>query len=413
MRTYEKTHPWIKFSGNLAAASPKLWIMLGECQSKCEHIARVPMRPDTAKELYKVYLAKGALATTAIEGNTLSEEEVRDHLDGKLKLPPSRAYLAREIDNIVTGCNAILESIVDGEAPRVARDKICELNLAVLNGLVLEEGVVPGTMRTHSVLVGRYRGAPAEDCNFLTGKLADWLNGPDFQSGDDLVIVYAILKAILAHLYLAWIHPFGDGNGRTARLIEFQILLAAGVPAASAHVLSNHYNLTRTEYYRQLDLASKSGGDVVPFVTYAVQGFLDGLQQQIETVWIQQWDVTWRNYVHEFFRDKTSPMHVRRRHLVLDLSRQTEPIHVARIPEISVRLGRAYSRRTPKTLIRDLNAMQEATLLARTGKGYRARKEIILAFLPQRAAGHAGGSETDMKKKPEPSVPGDAGKPRA
>lgn len=398
MKTFEKTHRWITFSGNLAAASPRLWIMLGECQSKCEHIARVPMRPDTAKDLYKVYLAKGALATTAIEGNTLSEAEVRDHLDGKLKLPPSRAYLAREIDNIVTGCNAILKSVVEGVPPRVSKAGICELNRVVLDGLSLEDGVVPGTMRTHSVLVGRYRGAPPEDCDFLMGKLADWLNGADFQTGDDLVIVYAILKAILAHLYLAWIHPFGDGNGRTARLLEFQILLAAGVPAASAHVLSNHYNLTRTEYYRQLDLASKSGGDVVPFVTYAVQGFLDGLRQQIESVWNQQWDVTWRNYVHEFFRDKTSPTHVRRRHLVLDLSRQTEPIPVPQIPDISVRLRQAYSKRTRKTLIRDLNAMHKAALLARTDKGYQAQKEIILAFLPQRAPGRAGESETDEKK---------------
>jgi len=359
------------------------------------------MRPDTARELYRIYLAKGALATTAIEGNTLSEEDVLDHLDGKLKLPPSREYLAREIDNIVTGCNAILASIVDGEPPRVTKNGIFELNRTVLDRLSLEEGVVPGTMRTHSILVGRYRGAPAEDCDFLVDKLVEWLNGPDFQSDDDLAIVYAILKAILAHLYLAWIHPFGDGNGRTARLLEFQILLSAGVPAASAHVLSNHYNLTRTEYYRQLDLASKLGGDVVPFVMYAVQGFLDGLGQQIDTVWKQQWDVTWRNHVHEFFRDKTSPTHVRRRHLVLDLSLQAEPVPASRIPEISVRLGQAYAKRTHKTLIRDLNAMHNAKLLTRTDKGYRARKELILAFLPQRAVGHPEESETSVKRKPE------------
>ena len=385
MRTYKKTHPWLKFEGNLHEASPKLWLMLGECQSKCEHIARVPMRPDTARELYKVYLAKGALATTAIEGNTLTEEEVRDHLDGRLKLPPSREYLGREIDNIVKGCHALFDSILRGDSPRIAKHGICELNRTVLDGLSLDEDVVPGNLRTHSVLVGRYRGAPAVDCDFLLDKLAEWLNGPDFQSDDDLRIVYAILKASLAHLYLAWIHPFGDGNGRTARLLEFQILLSAGVPAASAHLLSNHYNLTRTEYYRQLDRASKSGGDVVPFVMYAVQGFLDGLRQQLETVWKQQLDVTWRNYVHEFFRDKTSPTHVRRRHLVLDLSRKANSIPASQIPEISVRLRRAYAERTDKTLNRDLKVMQDEGLLIRTLKGYRANTELILAFLPKRA----------------------------
>jgi hypothetical protein len=77
--------------------------------------------------------------------------------------------------------------------------------------------------------------------------------------------VYAILKAMVAHLYLAWTHPFGDGNGRTARLIEFHILLSAGVPSPAAHLFSNHYNQTRAEYYRQLDRASKSGGH--PFLS--------------------------------------------------------------------------------------------------------------------------------------------------
>jgi hypothetical protein len=39
--------------------------------------------------------------------------------------------------------------------------------------------------------------------------------------------------------------------------------------------MSHHYNETRSEYYRQLHLASRSKGDVIPFIRYAVQG-LDG-----------------------------------------------------------------------------------------------------------------------------------------
>ena len=384
IRTYEATHPWLKFSVRLTDAAPKFWLQLGECQSKCEHIARVPLRPGTAKDLYKVYLAKGVLATTAIEGNTLSEKEVLEHLEGKLRLPPSREYLATEIDNIVAGCNATLGVLAAGGTPVVSVESIRELNRTVLRGLNVEEGVAAGEFRTHSVLVGRYRGAPAEDCEFLIQKLVEWLNGEAFQPTEELAVVYAILKAVLAHLYLAWIHPFGDGNGRTARLLEFQILLSAGVPAASAHLLSNHYNLTRTEYYRQLDRASKSGGDVLPFISYAVEGFLDGLKLQIETIWEQQWDIVWRNYVHEFFRERTSASHVRRRRLVLDLSQSSQPVPMSEIPEISPRLAKAYARCTHRTLARDLNALVQEGLIAKTPKGYRACKELILAFLPQR-----------------------------
>jgi Fic family protein len=358
---------------------------LGECQSKCEHIAGVPLQPETAKELYRIYLAKGVLATTAIEGNTLSEEEILRHLEGKLELPPSREYLRQEIDNIIEGCNEILGEVRLQRTPAISPQRIKDLNRTVLRKLTLGDDVVPGEIRTQSVGVARYRGAPAEDCDFLLTKLCDWLNGNNFRPALGQEIAYATLKAILAHLYLAWIHPFGDGNGRTARLLEFQILIASGVPAPAAHLLSNHYNQTRTEYYRQLDFASRSGGDVLPFATYAVEGFLDGLRSQLQRIRTQQWDVAWENYVHDSFKDKNTPSDKRRRDLVLDLSKQPEPVPLGKLTEISPRVAAMYARKTGKTLSRDLTALTQMNLLQKNKEGkYKARKELILAFLPPR-----------------------------
>jgi hypothetical protein len=74
MRTFERTHPWISFRIDLRQARPQLWMLLGEASSKCEHIAGVPLRPATAEQLHLLYLAKGAAATTAIEGNSLTEK---------------------------------------------------------------------------------------------------------------------------------------------------------------------------------------------------------------------------------------------------------------------------------------------------------------------------------------------------
>src|SRR4029077_4132009 len=68
MRKYEGTHPWIKFQVDLNHAPVSLWLNLGEAQSKCEHISNEPLRPSLAKELHQLYVAKGVLATTAIEG---------------------------------------------------------------------------------------------------------------------------------------------------------------------------------------------------------------------------------------------------------------------------------------------------------------------------------------------------------
>jgi hypothetical protein len=70
-------------------------------------------------------------------------------------------------------------------------------------------------------------------------------------------------------------HPFGDGNGRVARLIEVQILSESGViPDVATGLLSDHYNKTRSQYYLALDGAQ---GDVTSFVGYALQGLLDEL----------------------------------------------------------------------------------------------------------------------------------------
>jgi len=78
-------------------------------------------------------------------------------------------------------------------------------------------------------------------------------------------VTLGFLKAVIAHLYLVWIHPFGDGNGRTARLIEFQILLNAGVPRLRRSFSSNHYNLTRMNYYLWLDKARRAGDGLTGF----------------------------------------------------------------------------------------------------------------------------------------------------
>jgi len=384
MRTYEKTHPWIKFQLDLRPAGPKFWMLLGEASSKCEHIAGVPLQPDVARDLHQLYLAKGAQATTAIEGNTLSEQEVLQRIKGELTLPASKEYLGQEVDNIVNACNRIRDRLREGDdamTPGLVR----EFNRLVLEKLRLEKGVVTGEVRQHSVVVGRsYLGAPAEDCEFLLNRLCEWLNGPDFRASEGMELVFTIIKAVVAHVCVAWIHPFGDGNGRTARLMEFQILLSAGVPTPAAHLMNNHYNQTRSEYYRQLEAASGSGGDIIPFLEYAAQGLVDGLREQLAKIRLRQWDVAWENFVHEEFREKTGKTARRQRSLVLDLSRLEKPVQTGMVSDLSPRLAREYAGKTPKTIRRDLGALLKMDLVERTPEGFRAKKEKILAFLPWR-----------------------------
>lgn len=382
-RTFEQTHPWLTFQADLKRAGMSLWMLLGEARSKCEHLAGIPLRPDIASQLYQIYLSKGIHATTSIEGNTLTEDEVRQRVEGRLPLSESREYLGREVDNVARACDEITRLIFANPAIPLSASGILHFNKQVLQGLSVEDGVVAGEYRTFSVGVGSYRGAPAEDCPYLLDRMCEWLDGESFRSDDpEMSFVFAFLKAVLAHLYIAWIHPFGDGNGRTARLVEFQLLAQSGLlPLPAAHLLSNHYNKTRTRYYQELDRASRSGGDIVPFVIYAAEGFVDGLREQLSFVREQQLEVTWENYVHDHFRGLDRIVERRRKHLVLDMPRG---VLVPRneVTQISPRVALEFARKSEKTVSRDLDALVESGLLRREEGRYKAARETILAFLP-------------------------------
>jgi Fic family protein len=385
MRTFERTHPWIRFELDLRRLPHRVWLLLGEAQSKCEHIAGVPLRPDTALKLHRLFLARGALATTAIEGNTLSEEEALAVIDERLELPESRAYLGREILNIAGACDKIVSGVRSASGG-LSSEQILEFNRAILHGLPPKPDVVPGQVRTHPVRVAQYHGAPHEDCAWLLDRLCGWLNQAELRGSPGERIALAVVRAVLAHIFIAWIHPFGDGNGRTARLVEFSILLAAGVPSPAAHLLSNHYNQTRSEYYRQLQAASASGGDLIPFIAYAVEGFVDGLREQLAHIREQQTDIAWRNLVDEAFRNAKTVTAIRQRDLVLDLSQKPGWVVTAEIPTLSPQLARAYASKKSKTVTRDINALVELGLIERVGPRVRAKREIILAFLPPQRA---------------------------
>lgn len=394
-RPYLATHPHIDFSVDLRSASPAIWLFLGEAKSKNQHISRALLSPTAAGELMEVYLAKGMLATTAIEGNTLSEDEVRRILDRTLELPPSREYLEREIENVLAAYNLARRELLEDPNLPFSVARLCEYNRLILDGLELEEGAVPGEIRSHSVVVGSYRAAPAGDAEYLLDQLCDWLNGNEFTAPADapfLAVPLAIVKAVVAHLYLAWIHPFGDGNGRTARLLELQILLSAGFPVPTCQLLSNHYNQTRSEYYRQLAISSREPNGALSFLRYAAQGFVDQLREQLDVIWKRQFEDRWEQFVYQRFGERRSETDNRRLRLVLDVSRafhaSQRPVPKRDVTTLTPRLAAAYATKTEKTLSRDLNAIKGLGLLRIQGaEGWVPSDEVIQGLQPEAVDG--------------------------
>ena len=393
-REYRRTHPWLSFRHHLERADPLHWLLLGEAAARCDQVAQAILPLAAAREMRRLYLVKGAQATTAIEGNTLSEEQIRAQLEGSLELPRSQEYLRREVDNVLKAVNHIFADIMRGQPPGLTPEWIAGANRRLLAGFEehLEEGVVPGEVPTHSVGVGRYRGAPGEDCAFLLKRLCGWLEGDDWPVRPDQRedrTATAILRAVFVHLYTAWVHPFGDGNGRTARLAEFMILAREGVPSPCAHLLSNHYNLTRSEYYRQLDRSSRANsgrGDPLGFLLYSLQGLVDGLREQSRYIAGVQLKLAWEHFVYgEFRRIPSSPAMRRRREVTLALGRVGEPVRKQAIPDLSPDLARLYADKTGKTLARDMNWLMKRDFMERGEDGYRAKVELMRAFRPARA----------------------------
>jgi len=108
------SHDFIRFPPNLQELSSRVWLLLGEVQAKIERIRQIPIPPDESKILRRVYLAKGVHGTTAIEGNTFSEEEVGKIIKNEMKAPPSRQYQEQQIRNMLNAFNTIADDEIRG-----------------------------------------------------------------------------------------------------------------------------------------------------------------------------------------------------------------------------------------------------------------------------------------------------------
>ncbi len=357
---------------------------LGQCAAIIQAISNTPLLPEFHTKLLGVSLSKGAQATTAIEGNTLTDEEVQAVAAGG-SLEPSKEYQEIEVRNILDAFNALLHDIAaDDHIETISRALVLRFHAMIGKGLGSHLDAVPGQYRSDNRTVGPYRTPDHQDVEELVGSLCKWLR-TEFRFGDDQTFAEAVTQAIVTHVYIEWIHPFGDGNGRTGRLVEFYILLRAGNPDIASHILSNFYNETRSEYYRQIDLAFKNQ-DLSDFIEYAVQGFRDGLLRTLKKIQDNQFAITWQKLIYDRFAEKQftkKTVYSRQRGLALALpldASLTEDQVLALTPEI----GRAYGSLSARTLRRDLEELIQLGIAVRIEERYRANTTILRQQVPQR-----------------------------
>jgi Fic family protein len=387
VRRYKETHPWIDFRYD--ARLDETSCLLGEAFSKCQHLAGTPLKPRLAQRLSNIYLVRGAVATTAIEGNTLTEQEVMSLRDQRKSLPPSQRYLQQEVDNVIAALQTIDRNVMSGETLRITPEWIKEQNARILMNLDLQDHVRPGEYTTSQLTVGGgiYRPVPPEDVPYLVERLCEWLEElrtplQKAETRPDHRFFVSFYAAVLGHLYLAWVHPFGDGNGRTARMLECALLAHSGVvPWVSANLLSDHYKRTRSRYYEMLERASRAR-DVRGFLAYSAQGFVDMVRGQIQDVQAMQRETAWVNYVHERFQNEP-PGSTQQRRRLLTLTLPEDKLTSRReVRRLSASLAELYAGKEDKTVTRDLNRLVELGLIRRSEGGYRPQVEIMDAFMP-------------------------------
>lgn len=378
------TYPHLLFS-NHWEITPAARYELGQCDAIISAICEMPIRPEHHDRLLRVSLIKGAQATTAIEGNTLSEAEVEQVAQGE-SLPPSKEYQQIEVRNILEAMNALLQEVAFEEQQQlITPDLILRFHRMIGRDLGEHFDAAPGRFRADQRIVGPYRCPDYRDVPELVDRLCEWLRGQFKYSSGHQTFADAVIQAIVTHVYIEWIHPFGDGNGRTGRLLEFYILLRAGNPDIASHILSNFYNLTRPEYYRQIDKASRER-KLTSFLGYAIEGFRDGLLETLGTIQQSQFETAWRSFVHDQFADRKyrkKTVFKRRRELMLSFPTSGE-FALADIPLLTPEIARVYGQLSERTLKRDLEILEEMNLIADSGSGYRANRDALRFRLARR-----------------------------
>jgi hypothetical protein len=132
----------------------------------------------------------------------------------------------------------------------------------------------------------------------------------------------------------------------------------------------------------QLRAASESGGDTLPFIAYSLNGFMEGLREQVVSIRKLQMEVAWINYVHDYFRHNPSRSAARQKMILLDLFERGEAVPIMEIDQMSPRLAKAYGGMNPRTVMRDVLSLEGSGLIAREGKKITTNQALIARFLP-------------------------------
>lgn len=220
-------------------------------------------RPQT--ELRKKNKVKTIRASLAIEGNTLSEEQITAIIDHKRVIGPSKDI--KEVENAIRA----YDNLPNFDA--FSKESYLEAHRLLMSGLV----DMPGQFRTGSVGVIQgdriaHLAPPGWNVDNLMTNLFRYL-----KEGEDNLII----KSCVFHYEMEFIHPFMDGNGRMGRLWQTVILMKAN-PVFEYLPIEQEIKKSQEEYYNVLSQCDKEGLST-KFVEYLLGKIRLSLTELVDT----------------------------------------------------------------------------------------------------------------------------------
>lgn len=337
----------------------------------------VPLPPAVQMHIDSLNILRAVRGTTGIEGTEVSEDEVRQIMVAAPEehvLSESRQRAEQEVRNAEKVLRYVAKVLTDNPSEPVTENLICKMHELTTKGIDYPANE-PGVYRSHAVHVATYvPPRTGEEVRDLMDRFVRWFN-----DGPPKHWPHAV-RAIAAHFYLISIHPFGDGNGRTARGLESFLLYQGGINARGFYSLSNFYYQHRPEYVAMLDhVRFETDRDLTPFVRFALKGLVAEQEAVHQEILSEVTIIAFRDFARASLEGKlTTSSGERMFHFLLGLPRH--PVSIAELRTGGHRLSKYYHGLTSRTISRDLNYLKSKGLIRVEGDVVRANLEVMERF---------------------------------
>lgn len=340
---YQRPLQWIHY--DILKVAPQLTAAKAAVLS----LTTIPYQRRWADELQMVQLKREVAGTSRIEGADFTENE----FEAAMKESPEQLHTRsqRQAAAAVKAYRWIAALPTD-------RPITTELVLEIHRLLVSDaddDHCPPGQLRNQgeNVTFGspRHRGCEGGDeCRGAFGDLIRAMEA-EFREHDPLV------QALAAHYHLAAMHPFLDGNGRTARAVEALMLQRTGLRDTLFIAMSNYYYEEKNGYLENLTLVRSNHADLTPFLIFGLKGVELQCRRLFGEISKNVSRALYQNMMHELFGRLRSPRKrvVAKRHMaILTILLGLEKMG---LEELTARTENLYGLlgNPQKALIRDVN----------------------------------------------------------